>query len=150
MVITRFLIPRFASAGGIHKFSKKLHDQGIIPSISYDNGPQMIQQIQNQLEAGRYQPNIMHLLNMFEADSINLVLQRFATQHAQIVTAEDMSELKLRNDLTFSDFNNLSEDVNNSWFDDDNKKRGFVHILNELPKLNDLTGRIDIGLYYLT
>ena len=133
----------FASAGGIKFVAKYFHENNTVPLINYEgNDQQMTIQLQNQLISKGLPQNLLHLLNLFEADSIGLCLQQFgATNDSEGL--DNFQQLELRKDLVLSDFDKLDIDFNSTWFEKD-KKNGFIRFLKDLPRLPD--DNIDIGM----
>ena len=134
------IIPQLASAGGVKALAKHFG----LPSIIYsDKDDDATNQLQNQLTAEGHQKNIVSLLNLFEADSIELMLQRFDIENQMFINDD---QVNLRKDLRLSDFDQLNLDKSTSLFTND-KQKGFIRLLLKLPEKD---GSVDLGWLYYT
>ena len=146
-VLTDILIPRLAPLGGMAEFARRVLNCNLVATTEIERRVEL----HDKLLSHGYPPNLLQLLDMFEADTMNLLLKRFALTEKEIGSLFDDDEgefkLKLNPGLQLSDFDKLDLNLNNQIFYN-NETTGYIRVLTKLPKTTDESGRcvIDIGL----
>ena len=156
LFVNDVLIPRLASAGGIQSFANYCKDQGMINSVTYNTGSEKLMsiQLQNQLTADGYPKDIIELLHMCEADTVNSLIQQFLREDDDIALRGENHWLPMDKDyelrmkksvLTAEKLIAVGFNPSKLYAKND-KNCGFIKWLLDPPRCQD--GSIDIGKFY--
>ena len=156
LFVNDVLIPRLASVGGVQSFANYCKDQGMVNSVTYNTESEKLMsiQLQNQLTADGYPKDIIELLHMCEADTVNSLIQQFLGEEDDIARRRENNWLPMDADYALkikrsalSASNLIAVGFNPSkLYAKNDKNCGFIKWLPDPPRCPD--GSIDIGKLY--
>lgn len=163
MYFNHIIVPKFVAVGGIQEFAKYLLRKNLIQHVTYssDTEKAMSIQLQNQLTADGYPPNVIEMFSIFQNDSINGMLEQFARQDDDIrqrsdnnwLPMSDSYQVKLKQSVKIADLQRFGYDGSTACNPRDSRKvksTGYIRWLHNLP-IDSTNGSLDIGTFiYLT